>query len=197
GGDIPEAVSEALTAAADTIKWNVKAKKTAKICVLIGDAPPHEGTEAACQATVKRMKEDKGIRTYTVKVTSPLAHNNLETFDQIAAAGGGRAVDVDFQPISRVRFIGPDDKEIPLQSIDRPEAQLTIPPPTAGGEAPGEKILVGILADLINPGYRDRVDPLVRTLLANTSLRAEPEKRLAYVANTPPAGAAMLKPQGK
>jgi Mg-chelatase subunit ChlD len=195
GGDIPEAVQEALKSAVDEQKWNVKAKRTGKVCVLIGDAPPKPGTELECQNIAKRAKE-MGIQTYAVKVTNAAAQNDLSVFDQIAEAGGGRSTPVEFQRISNIRFVDPDGRDVPLPTVERPETQLIVAPSSADRSV-GEKIFVPVLVDAINPGYRDRVEPLVYTLLAHVAPRSETEKRLGFSANTPPVGAGMFRPQGK
>ncbi|CAA9440722.1 MAG: hypothetical protein AVDCRST_MAG64-4148, partial [uncultured Phycisphaerae bacterium] len=192
GGDVPEAVREALTDAVNKVRWT-KSKRTGKLIVLVGDAPPKPGTEAACAAVAAKAKE-AGITVYAVKVTTPLGRNDLTAFDAIAAAGGGSTVAVTFGAMANHRFVGADGKEIPLQTMDRPEAQLVVAPPLA--ETPGEQILTHVLADAIHPQYRDRVEPLARTLLAHVAPKPDPEKRLAFAANTPPLPQATPRPQG-
>jgi hypothetical protein len=192
GGDVPEAVREALADAVNKIRWN-KNKRTGKLVVLIGDAPPKPGTEADCAALAAKAKE-AGIRLYAVKVTTARGRNDLSSFDAIAAAGGGTTVAAAFDAMLQERFVAAGGKEIPIQTIDRPEAQLAVAPPLA--ETPGEQVLAHVLADAIHPQYRDRVEPLARTLLAHVAGKPEPERRLAFAADTPPLEARALRPQG-
>jgi hypothetical protein len=201
GGDIPEAVLDGLTAAVDGMKWS-KAKAgvsaspggkpagtaqpagTGKMLVLIGDAPPKPGTEPRCEETARRAAA-AGIKVYACKVTTADGRNDLTSFDGIAKAGGGSTVDASFTRLTDFRVIGPNGRPMATQTINRPEAQLVV----ASGSAeqpPGERILAHLLSDLINPEYKDRVDPLARTLLAHVQPKSEPEKRLPFPANTPP-----------
>ena len=76
----------------------------------------------------------------------------------------------------------------------RPEAQLITagrPPKDHAGEA----ILETVLGNAVNPQYRDRMQPMLRTLMAFAEQRPEPEARLAFPANTPPLTQGMLKRQ--
>lgn len=194
GGDVPEAVKEALTEAIDKTKWS-SSKRTGKLVVLIGDAPPKPGSEEDCKSLARKAK-DAGMKFYAVKVTNALARNDLTTFDDIAKEAAGVSIDAAFAPITQTRFVDQAGREIPIKTIPRPEAQLIIASSSADAP-PGEKILTQVLTDAINRQYADRVAPLAQTLLANVAPRSEAEVRLAYPANTPPLGAGMLKPQGK
>jgi hypothetical protein len=54
----------------------------------------------------------------------------------------------------------------------------------AADGSPGDQILALLVADAINPQYRDRVEPLARTLLAACAAPADPERRLGFAPNT-------------
>ena len=62
-------------------------------------------------------------------------------------------------------------------------------------EPPGEKILTLVISDAINPQYRNRVEPLARTLLAFSARPSKPEVRKPFSPNTPPLPRGMLKTQ--
>ncbi|MDB5294456.1 MAG: von Willebrand factor, type, partial [Phycisphaerales bacterium] len=192
GGDIPEAVREGLSDAVNKMRWS-GSRRTAKLVVLVGDAPPKPGSEAECVAIAKRAAE-AGIKVYPVKVTSATSRNDLSAFDDIAAAAGTRAVAVTFPALSDTRYVGADRKVVPVQTIPRPEAQLLVAP-AADADEPGDAVLAHVLAAAINPQYADRVAPLARTLLAHEAPKADPEKRVGFPANTPPLRRISVKAQ--
>lgn len=66
GGDIPEAVYEAMYASCEFYKWRPEAEKQV---VLIGDAEPHptpRGTGKYSKAYVTKLAESKGIKIHTI-----------------------------------------------------------------------------------------------------------------------------------
>lgn len=194
GGDIPEAVLAGLGAAIKQNKWTSKGKADSRVIVLVGDAPPHAKDVARCVELAARFGRD-GWRFHAVKVkTNDGPQADLSSFDEIARAGRGQCIDVAFPPITRVRFLDERQKEIPVKTMARPEAQLITagrPPKDHAGEA----ILETVLGNAMNPQYRDRMQPMLRTLMAFAEQRPEPEARLAFPANTPPLTRGMLKRQ--
>lgn len=193
GGDIPEAVMEGLRDTLKGSKWSTR-PDAAKAIVLIGDAPPHPQDVEQCLKIAQDARKE-GFKFYAVKVTTDFGANDLTTFDQIAQAAGGVAIPCNFPRISRFKFLDHETgKEVPIQTIDRPEAQLLVAPqpPT---QDPGEIILSQILADAINPQYRDRLGPLVKTLLAFNEPASKPEERVGFPADTPSLKRAKAKAQ--
>ena len=185
GGDIPEAVFDGLDDALHKNKWSPRKTGVAKQMIIVGDAPPHDFSMPQCMDLAKEAAS-QGVRIHAVKVSDPDAHNDLSTFDQITKATGGSTIDAYFPRLADFVILdSANGKPIPLRTIARPEAQLHVAaaPPE---EHPGEKILTLIIADAMNPQYRDRVEPLVRTLLCLSEPPAGPEKRLAFPADTPP-----------
>lgn len=80
GGDMPEAVAEALTEAVSAAQgWS---ETDAKLLFLIYDAPPHEKTDAALDAAI-RSAADQGIRV--VPVVASNADRETELFGRAAA----------------------------------------------------------------------------------------------------------------
>jgi hypothetical protein len=133
------------------------------------------------------------MKILAAKVKTELGRNDLTSFDEIVQACGGAAVDVEFKRPVDFRIVDMVGKDIPYRTIDRPEAQLAVP--QADFEPPGEKILTLVISDAINPQYRNRVEPLARTLLAFSARPSKPEVRLPFSANTPPLAKGMLKTQ--
>jgi hypothetical protein len=195
GGDIPEAVMSGMREAMNKNRWSTR-QDGGKVLVIIGDAPPHPNEVQACLDMAIDARKN-GFKIYAAKVTTDEGANDLTTFEQIAQAGGGATVDVLFGRMGEIRFVDPrTKKEIPLKTIARPEAQFNIAPSPVDDQ-PGEKILEMILADAVNPTYRKRLGPLVRTLLAACEPASPQEKRMHFVANTPPLQEGKLNVQGK
>jgi hypothetical protein len=194
GGDIPEAVLAGLGSAIKKNKWTSKGKSDSRVVVLVGDAPPHPKDVAKCVELAAQFGRD-GWRFHTVKVkTNDGQQADLSSFEEIAKAGRGQCIDVAFPPITRVRFLDQQQKEIPVKTMARPEAQLI----TAGRppkDHPGEAILSTVLGNAMNPQYHGRMQPMLRTLMAFAEQRPAPEARLAFPANTPPLNEGMLKRQ--
>jgi hypothetical protein len=193
GGDTAEAVLAGLTEAVGANRWN--SGKGGKVLVLVGDAPPHPQDVDACVNLAKQAKE-KGFTIYAAKVTTWYGANDLTSFESIAQAGGGTSAGIVFGRVGSVSFLDEKGKEIPLKTIPRPEAQLNIAP-SPSEEHPAEQILTDIIADVINPQYRDRLQPLVRTLLAYCEQPSPMEERKPFPANTPPLKEGNLKAQDK
>ncbi|MDB5302263.1 MAG: hypothetical protein JWO87_3926 [Phycisphaerales bacterium] len=180
GGDIPEAVREGLADAFKNNPWT-KSSGKAKTIILVGDAPPHENAVSDCYALAKKCAE-AGITIHAIKCTTG-DHNDLATFDQIAKAGGGSSLDVNFPLLSPNKYLGLSGKPSPIPTIARPECQLLIAPPPVGDRA-GTHVLLHVLQDAVSPKYRARMEPFTRTLLAYVD-HTPPEKRLPFPADTP------------
>lgn len=193
GGDIPEAILPALRDTITKNKWTKRTAAASKIIVLIGDAPPHGKDMPEITKLCKDLPE-RGMRLHAAKVKTELGRNDLSDFDDMAKAGGGQTCDVEFRRPVQVRYVMDSGRDIPYLTIPRPEVQLVVPGP-ADTDPPGDKILTMIVADAINPQYRDRVEPLAKTLLAFCARPNKPEKRLTFPANTPPLNKGMLKAQ--
>jgi clan AA aspartic protease (TIGR02281 family) len=193
GGDIPEAVMEGLRDTVAKSNWSHR-QDGGKAIVLIGDAPPHPQDVSECVRIAEQARK-QGFKFYAVKVTTEFGANDLSSFDDIAQAAGGLAVACNFPAMSTTRFIDERKREIPLASIPRPEAQLVVAPMPPADD-PTDKVLVSILADAINPQWKDRLGPLVKTLLAWSEPTSKPETRKGFPANTPSLSKGELKRQG-
>jgi hypothetical protein len=192
GGDIPEAILPGLKDTLEKNKWTKRTKSSSKVIILIGDAPPHSNELEQIITLAKKCPEN-GMKIYAAKVKTELGRNDLSDFDEIAKAAGGATVDVEFRRGVSVRYVDMVGHDIPYKTMERPEAQLIVA--SAELEPPGEKIMNLVITDTISPQFRDRVEPLSRTLLAYCAKPSKPEVRRAFPANTPPLQKGMLKPQ--
>jgi hypothetical protein len=113
------------------------------------------------------------MKIHAAKVKTETGRNDLTTFDEIAQAAGGATVDVEFRRPVSFRFVDMLGGDIPYRTIERPEVQLVVAA-AAPVEPPGEQILKLVVSDAINPQYRNRVEPLARTLLAFCARPANP-----------------------
>ncbi len=148
GGDIPEAVYEALYTAVKKQKWS-KSSNVRKVIILVGDAPPHKETlekiERLVTSAVKR-----GFSFYCIKVRTRYRHRSnydsaLKTFDKIAEWGGGRSL--------WMRFT----------RDGRSGGRRTASP--QGKDDSGRILLSEVLKAVLEKGYSDRVDPFIGVLL--------------------------------
>jgi hypothetical protein len=163
GGDIPEAVYEALYTIVKKQRWS-KSSSARKVVVLVGDAPPQQKSLGKIEKLVTKAT-DKRFRFFCIKVHTshrrrtklPNYDSALATFDKIAKLGNGKSIWVDFRGHYRSsRWMGvaapQDDKD-----SDR-------------------VILREVLKALLEEGYRDRVDPFVDVLIEYVDTRVR-EKR--------------------
>jgi len=106
----------------------------------------------------------------------PAAKNVAYSWDyyhDLAKASGGRAIDVTVPRQTRVGFRG--GRFAPRMGLDR----MAIAPVCPGG-GPTSRILTLVLTDAINPLHADRIEPLVKILVAYSQRVAlhESEKRI-------------------
>ena len=92
GGDRDEAVLEGLIAALQQ-RWSKDARR---VIVLVGDAPPHDATEASIQSRMKAFAADGRSYMHAI-VTSEngknqLPKDTLKSFGKIASAGKGQCL---------------------------------------------------------------------------------------------------------
>ena len=155
GGDVPEALYEALLTLVKRQKWSA-GSKAKKVIVIIGDAPPHEKTVDDINKFVAKSA-DKGFLFYTIKVRTrgqqimrtlkrPNYDPQLATFDQIARSGNGKSFWASF-----------------IEDHHSSRSLGTAKPPS---ESSAERaIFREVLKAVLEEGYRDRVDPFINVLL--------------------------------
>lgn len=152
GGDTPEAVLEGLLDCYKQNRWS-GAANSKKVVILIGDAPPQRVTQADCEALVKTAK-DKGFKLYALKCSPTLVE-----FDALAEAGGGAALPIDMNELMSARMRM-------LAALRRP-GPAAMPAPAAEEAAvqpAGHRVLSQVLVDVINPQFKERIDPVVSIL---------------------------------
>lgn len=166
GGDIPEAIYEALSTLVDKQQWS-KQEDARKVVILVGDAPPKEDSLEKIETLVKTAA-DKGFVFYTFKVRTkyeriqklPNYDPELTTFDKIAQWGKGRSFWVDFEEEQRSsRDLG------------------TASPPSQ--TAPQRVMFREVLNAAMGHDYLDRLDPFLNVLLQYVNRPVE-EQRLSF-----------------
>jgi len=168
GGDVPEAVYDALAAAVRRPRWS-GGDRAKKVIVLVGDAEPKEGTTGKIQSLVAGAAK-KGFRFYCVKAQTRYGSPNLASFDQIAAAGKGKAIWVDF-PAGQ-----------PITAATRGRTGVAY---ARQEDSPYRQIVGAVLGSMLAETYRDRAQPFVTVLLEYLE-RPVREHRLAFGPKPPP-----------
>ncbi|MCK4625883.1 MAG: VWA domain-containing protein, partial [Phycisphaerae bacterium] len=166
GGDIPEAVYEALYTIVKRQKWS-KSSTARKVVVLVGDAPPQQKSLKKIEKLVTKATE-KRFRFFCVKVRTshrrltklPNYDSALATFDKIAKLGNGKSIWVDF----RGRY--------------HSSRWMGVAPPKDDKDS-GRVILREVLKALLEEGYRDRVEPFVDVLIEYVETPVK-EKRFPF-----------------
>ena len=177
GGDIPEAVLAGMVAVSRN-NWSGPSAK--KVIVLMGDAPPHERDQEDIDKLVQ-YGAGKGFVFYAVKIASRY-HNDkrpnydpkLASFDQIAAAGGGRSFWIDFYA---------EQERNRRRGYAMPKSD----------DAPERVIFREVLKAAMAKGYEDRVDAFVNVLEQYIEW-PRPEERLVIPPWRPPVPGRPMPP---
>lgn len=155
GGDIPEAVHEALVAMISHQKWS-PGDRSKKVVVVVSDAPPKKNSLEKIEALVGKAVDD-GFIVHAIKVRTsryverrlklPNYDPSLKTFDQLAEWGGGTSTWVEFwgRTHDNPRWLG--------------TARLS------RGAAAEREIFRQVLRSVLEGGYKDRVDPFIDVVL--------------------------------
>ena len=98
GGDYPEALNEALHTAVHRISW--RGDGTARLVVLVGDAPPHLDYPGPQYDHDLRAAQARGIKVLSVGA-SGLTSQGEFVFRQMAQATGGRFVFLTYAQANR------------------------------------------------------------------------------------------------
>ncbi len=146
GGDIPEAIYEALSAAV-RVNWS-KSSYAHKMIVLVGDAPPHKNNLGKIKKLVTSTAKRR-FKFHCVKVSANYYHENrdkvLADFDKIAEWGNGRSVWTTFE-----------------DGYLNPQYNGTV---KYCPNSSSRVILREVLKAVLEKGYLDRVDPFVGVLI--------------------------------
>lgn len=102
GGDVPEAVSEALSEAVHQVHWR---SRSSRVVILVGDAPPHESSWNRLRSTVVQFVRARGRSNRSVvstifagdpELSDPDTFSASSAFAEIARLGQG-----DFLPLGQ------------------------------------------------------------------------------------------------
>ena len=174
GGDIPEAVLEGLQDCYARNQWSGN-QNSRKAVILIGDAYPHENTQAECERLV-RLAATRGFRLYAVKLMGPLGAPDLSAFDALSKAGGGCSLTASMFELNGLgqypsprgqRGIRPAMVQRPLGQANANAADGEVGandpgsadpryPARMGGQV-GREVLAAVLTDAINPAFKERI----------------------------------------
>ncbi|MCI0674345.1 MAG: HEAT repeat domain-containing protein [Phycisphaerales bacterium] len=99
GGDHPEAVYPAMKLACMQLGWRAE---SAKILILVGDAPPHVGFGARCVSLAERAREQSKLTVHAIQAEN----KEVKHFAEIAAAGGGRCVSLEDDDLLMAEIAG-------------------------------------------------------------------------------------------
>ena len=186
GGDVPEAVYEALAMALSKQTWS-SGHYAQRIVVVIGDAPPHPQTMPDIQKMVATAAE-KQFQFFCLKVRDRYTAGTLTEFDQIADWGKGQSFWAEFR-----NEVFPELESLDVAGRDFRGAQVkTWRSTTLFGEVaqptppdgPYRQLVRAIVRTAIPPSYRDKTGPFVDTLLEYLETYV-PERRQPFAPYKP------------
>lgn len=162
GGDLPEAIYEALDDALNRMGWS-KSSDIRKAIVLIGDAPPHEETLSKVHELVDQAAK-LGVKFYCVKVRTPKGADELPSFDDISKWGSGKSMEGVFAGV--------------------PAANSTDIANALAKDSADQVIFSEVLKGGLAQGYHDRIEPFVGVLCQYVQMPLK-EKREPFEAPKP------------
>lgn len=176
GGDVPEAVYDALVTAVGKMKW-VSAHK---VIVVAGDAPPHEADVAKATQLVEQAVE-KGFRFHFIKACTQWGSSDLKIFDSLAALGKGSSTAISF-------YEAVPDLSVPRRTtgyesttggswVDR--ARLTAIASVDYTKAVDRQVVAAVLRSVLNKAYHGRAEPFANVILEHVE-RFQKEKRRSF-----------------
>jgi len=183
GGDVPEAVYEALATAAKGMKW----ASSNRIIITVGDAPPHPGAMDKARQLVTASAE-KGYRFHFVKARTQYGSGDLKEFDSLAALGKGSSNWVEFfgdyslldgagGPAERFRYRGPGSSRNGSSGPSREELAAIASVDYA--KDVDRKVVAAVLRSVLSEAYHDRVAAFVSVLMEYVE-RPVPENRRSF-----------------
>jgi hypothetical protein len=148
-----------LMAAIEEQPWT-RARSAKKVCVLIGDTRPTQGSMEPMKAYLEKATK-RGFRVQVIKVRA-----NLPGYDKIAKWGMGTSIYVDFHGMNRSGRGATGFPGIPGRRRPRePKGgwpQIVDPPASA---SPLKAVVAETIRTILPAQYHKRVDPLVALLL--------------------------------
>ncbi len=171
GGDLPEAVYEAVEHVLNRQKWS-SGHYARRAVVLVGDAPPHPDRMLPLRVLVTGATEE-GFRFYTIKCGR--GARSLPEFDEIAEWGRGASLAADFASgegkggLRKVLYRDPQTR--------RRYYILHGVADAAGAEGPSRQLIREIVRLAMPEAYLDRTGPFLDVFLEYAE-DPGPEERL-------------------
>lgn len=178
GGDIPEAVYEALHTAINKLRW----VSSHRIVITAADAPPHEETLERTENMVKMAAKEGGFYFHFIKARTRWGAATLDVFDHFARLGKGTAHWAEFM----MDYEWQDDR-----GWDDPRSQA---PPSRNlrmrvassdyNKEVDRQVIGAVLQSVLNEDYH-RFAPGFAAVLMEYVERYVPEKRFGFSSYTP------------
>ncbi|MCX5654495.1 MAG: VWA domain-containing protein [Planctomycetota bacterium] len=186
GGDLPEAVYDALVTALSKQIWS-SGQYAQRIVVVIGDAPPHPQTMTDIQKMVVTAAE-KQFQFFCLKVRSRYTAGTLTEFDQIADWGKGQSFWAEFRnemfpELESLDVAGRDFRGAQAKTWRSSTFFGEVAQPTPS-DGPYRQLVQAIVRTAIPPSYRDKTGPFVNTLLEYLETPV-PERRQPFAPYKP------------
>jgi hypothetical protein len=163
GGDVPEAVYEAIFTAVRRQRW----LSSNRVVITVGDAPPHENTKDKLVELIKESVE-KGFRFHFIKARTEWGSGAVAQFDELAEWGKGSSVWVSFrgdpgEPRTvSVRTVMGGRQDVEVGASREYLARVAS---ADFGEAADRQVVANVLRSVLSEDYHDRVDPFVAILM--------------------------------
>jgi len=183
GGDVPEAVYEALLTAVRGMKW----ASSNRVVITAGDAPPHPEAMDKTRELVT-SSAGKGYRFHFIKARTEFGSGDLKEFDHLAALGKGSATWVEFfgdyslldgagGPADRFKYKGPGSSSDDAQAPSR--EQLAAIASVDYAKHVDREVVAAVLRSVLGEAYHDRVPAFVNVLMEYVE-RPVPENRHSF-----------------
>jgi len=183
GGDVPEAVYEALLTAVRGMKW----ASSNRIVITAGDAPPHPQAVDKTRELVT-ASAGKGYRFHFIKARTQFGSGDLKEFDHLAALGKGSSTWVEFfgdyrlldgagGPAERFKYKGPGSSRDDTPAPSR--AELASIASVDYGKHVDREVVAAVLRSVLGEAYHDRVPAFVNVLMEYVE-RPVPENRHSF-----------------
>lgn len=177
GGDVPEAVYDALATAVGKMKW----VSGNKVIIVAGDAPPHESDVAKATRLVEQAVE-KGFRFHFIKARTQWGSSDLKVFDSLASIGKGSSTWISFHEAVPDLSVTPRrttgyESTIGGSWADR--ARLTAIATVDYTKTVDRQVVAAVLRSVLNKAYHGRAEPFANVILEHVE-RSQKEKRRAF-----------------
>ena len=187
GGDVPEAVYEAIMLAVMKQRWS-SGEFARRVVVVVGDAPPHKETMGDLEKLVTKAATN-AFHFFCLKVRGKYTAGSLGEFDQIADWGKGASIWAEFydDPFPDLEKAG----VVPTRNrfgmlVTRTDKRMYHAPmyfdaiaDATRRDGPCHQLMQQIVRTAVPKVYDDKVAPFVNTMLEFLE-QYIPEKRQAF-----------------